>query len=186
MLCVRVMAIAEAAALPEPLSEGTLDYAARPGNEAVRTQRRAGLCLAAALYREVAGRPLPALILGERGKPTPTEGDLAFNITHAGSLVAAAVGEGELGIDMEAYTDTDADRAERLTRLFSEREQALVAAAPDKVRCAVEIFVRKEALSKRDGRGLAVLRQMDSTAAPPRYEDRPLDACGREYYLCVY
>lgn len=182
---VRVMPLTEAATLTEPLAAGSEEYAARPRHEGVKEQRLAGLRLAAALYREETGCPLPPLVLGEYGKPTPTEGAWRFNVTHAGSLVAVAVTEGECGIDLEAYEDTDLDRAERLLRIFNEREQALYAAAPDKVRCAVEIFVRKEALSKRDGRGLSVLRRMDSTE-PPRYEARPHDEGGREYYLCVY
>ncbi|MBQ2719502.1 MAG: hypothetical protein IJF73_05485 [Clostridia bacterium] len=184
-LFVRVMEIGEAAALAEPLPAALEAYAAAPRDPATLRERRAGLLLAARLYREVAGRPLPPLAFGERGKPTPTEGTLSFNISHAHRLVAVAVGEGELGIDLEPYLTATPERAARLSRRLSEGEAALLAAAPDKERAVLEAYVRKEAQAKRDGRGLSVLYEMDSTL-PPRYEARPRDAEGEEYYLAVY
>ncbi len=185
MLTVRYLGIAEALALPVPLPAGAEEYAKEPRHEAVRTQRLAGLRLLAATYREVTGGPLPALVLGEHGKPRLAEGEIAFNLTHAGRLLAVVLAPFEVGIDLEAYGDTDEGRARRLLTLFNERERALVAAAPDPCRAAVRIFVRKEALSKKDGRGLSVLRRMDGSR-PPLYEARPCDGEGREYYLCVY
>ncbi len=185
MLTVRCIEIGEALALTAPLPAGAQGYAEAPKNDGVRAQRLAGLRLLSEVYREATGTPLPSLVFGERGKPSSAGGELSFNLTHAGRLVAVALDSSELGIDLEAYGDTDEGRAERLLLLFNDRERALVAASPDARRAAVEIFVRKEALSKKDGRGLPVLRRMDGSQ-PPRYEARPRDAEGREYYLCVY
>lgn len=185
MLTVRCIAVDEALALPFPLPEGAQAYADVPRHEGVRRHRLAGLRLLAAVYQEVTGRPLPPLCFGEYGKPSLPTGDLSFNLTHAGGLVAVALDTEPIGIDLETYAYTDEARAERLLTICNDRERALASFASDVCRAAVEIFVRKEALSKKDGRGLSVLRRMDASL-PPRYEARPYGTDGLEYYLCVY
>ena len=143
--------------------------------------------LLASLFREVTGSEPPAVLACPGGKPVFSGGELGFSISHAGRLVAVALDEGEVGIDLEPYASMDEARARRFASLLSEGERLLVAAAPDPCRATLEIYVRREALVKKSGEGLSALRLTDTAAvAPPRYEARPHDTEGREYYLCVY
>ncbi len=186
MLRVACLPIGAAASLG-PLSPSLAAYADKAQGERARTERCAGMHLLDSLYREMTGAEPPPVALLPGGKPTFAKGEMGFSISHAGRLVAVALSEGEVGLDLEPYASMDEGRARRFASLLSEGERRLVATAPDPLRATLEIYVRREALVKKSGEGLSALRRTDTAALPPpRHEERPRDDEGREYYLCVY
>jgi 4'-phosphopantetheinyl transferase len=89
----------------------------------------------------------------ERGRPV-LPGGPEFSIAHAGGLVACAVSDGPIGLDLEAR---DAVGAGQLRLVLSASERAAVGAgALD----PVDAWVMKEAVLKADGRGVAAVREV--------------------------
>jgi len=105
-------------------------------------------------------RPLDiAFSYGTYGKPALSgrgEGLLKFNVTHSHELALIAVGDVEMGVDVEAIRPMpDADDV--ASRFFSARELAELQALPVTVRDAAffACWTRKEAYLKALGSGLA-------------------------------
>jgi 4'-phosphopantetheinyl transferase len=85
------------------------------------------------------------------GKPETT--GIAFSMAHAGDEVVYAVSRLEVGVDVER-TGAIPD-PEILRDHLTPRERARLAASPDPGRDAVLLWVRKEAIVKATGEGLA-------------------------------
>lgn len=169
-----------------PLPEALQRYAdAAPLGEP-RDRRRAAMAALAEALAHLGKKPEGEVETSIYGKPYFTEGELHFNISHAGDLAVAVLADRRVGVDIEPY-DRDLPRARRvrLTAHFSGGEMALLAASEDERRTFLEIWVRKEALAKRGGRGLAALSAADTAVTPPTHEER-LWHEGREYYLAIY
>lgn len=88
------------------------------------------------------------------GKPVITDCGLHFNVSHSGDVVALAFAERPVGIDVEAIAE--AVPWEAMTIAFSPNERAQLSrlAGDERRRGFYEIWARKEALLKADGRGL--------------------------------
>ena len=181
-LGVSVRPLAEALALGD-LPATFLPYVSEIRDEERRAERRAGLLMLAALYRERTKEEPPPITVGKYGKPRFVEGSYSFSISHAGGMVAVALADEEIGLDLEPYASMTPRRAARFSSLLTEGERAEVAASRDPARTTLEIFVRKEAAVKKSGEGLAGIRAIDTSRLPPRYETH---FYGGKYYLCVY
>lgn len=88
-------------------------------------------------------------------KPVLDSNGLHFSTSHSGDLSVCAVAEAPIGIDLET---THHAREQRLRRglppgFFTNRERREIAEQPTRM---LEIFVLKEAWSKRDGRGVGI------------------------------
>jgi phosphopantetheinyl transferase len=102
-------------------------------------------------------------IMSDRnGKPHLSDGTIAFNLSHAGDQVAVALAHGAVGVDIEGL-DSLCGAAEdapfcHLDRALSEAERAAVSRLPEAARRLrlLEIWTRKEALIKCDGRGFGL------------------------------
>ena len=101
-----------------------------------------------------------------------------------------AFADAPIGIYMEAYVPQPAERIRRISGILSAGEQAaLFAAGEDQNDRFIEIWVRKEALAKLDGKGLALIRTKatDTANRPPQFEARVRDANRfRYYYIAGY
>lgn len=115
-----------------------------------------GLLLNLALSREAPGIPLPPRIrLGEFGKPYLAAGVPFFSLSHSGEYAACAVGDEEMGLDIEETGEADALVARRC---FLPAELSRV--MPDGRNVDAEGFCRlwtmKESFMKRLGTGLSL------------------------------
>ena len=114
---------------------------------------RAAACTPAALEfaRNAFGKPY----LVHDGKPHP----LRFNLSHGGGLLLIAFGLGrEVGVDVERPRALAPDGMDALmTAAFAPVEQSALRALPprDRARAAYRLWVRREALAKAQGTGLA-------------------------------
>ncbi len=130
--------------------------------------------------------PLADLHYDSVGKPYfAGHENVTVSIAHDGYLVAAALVLTEegctaapVGIDVQ-HVDYDLDRAERIAeRYYSDGEKLLLApfAGQKEAYCRAftRIWVRKEALLKYMGTGLAAIMQADTTHLPANcaFEDR--------------
>jgi len=105
---------------------------------------------------------------GDHGRPYVAGAALDFSVSHAGGwVVVAVVGEGKVGVDIEAVTAARA--SEDLARqVLGAAEQAEYLMVPRDGRAAafVRLWARKEAVVKLTGHGLAAsLTQLDVTGA---------------------
>jgi len=100
----------------------------------------------------------------DHGRPYITGADFDFSVTHAGGwVVVAVVGEGKVGVDIEAVTEARAseDLAGQVLGPAEQQEYLMVPRA-DRAAAFVRLWARKEATVKLTGHGLAAsLRQLD-------------------------
>ena len=103
------------------------------------------------------------MVDGSHGKPAmapchaPAVNGLAFNLTHSGELALIAIGQGDLGVDLESPLRS-VDAMAVVRRFFSESERNGFEALPtgaERDRLFFRVWTRKEALVKAVGRGLS-------------------------------
>lgn len=169
------------------LPEGYFAYYLAASEGGARQRRLAGLLLLAALMRE-AGHAPGEITVGQYGKPDFVEGGLFFSISHAGTQVAVALSDTPCGIDIEPCDrPLPAVRIARLGAVLTPREKEALFSLPEgeRPRAFLERWVKKEAYTKRTGRGLADLCRADTEEEPPRLFTR-LVLEGEEYLLAIY
>ena len=104
------------------------------------------------LYREATGEKLPAISVGEWGKPYFEGSKWHFSISHTQNYAFCVLAEENVAIDAE-----ELDRPVRMQlveKVLSESEKAQFDAAEDKNRAFLTFWVLKEAEAKLSGRGL--------------------------------
>jgi 4'-phosphopantetheinyl transferase len=100
-----------------------------------------------------APRELP-IIEGEHGKPALDGGEIEFNASHSGDLVALAFArETPVGIDVERRR-TMHDPLGIARRFFSEAELEFVESAEDIAAAFFIVWTAKEAIVKASGKGI--------------------------------
>ena len=112
----------------------------------------AGRALLAALYRKATGSDMPAICIGERGKPFFENDPLHFSITHTRQHVFCALSDKPVGIDAEQL-----ERPVNLKladKILSPAERAQFDLAPDQRTALLRFWVLKEALGKCSGQGI--------------------------------
>lgn len=83
--------------------------------------------------------------------------DFDFNISHSGNLVACALSKHtKIGLDLERIKPY---RDSHLHAFFDERERDLILSARDHHETFYDLWTRKEAVLKADGRGLTLTRK---------------------------
>ena len=124
---------------------GSRELGALSGHEA-------GRVLLAQMYRQKTGRPMPKILVTERGKPYFEEGTLHFSISHTKRHVFCVLSQRPVGIDAE-----EMDRAIDLRladKILSARERRQYEACWDKRLALLRFWVLKEAGAKCSGQGL--------------------------------
>jgi 4'-phosphopantetheinyl transferase len=110
-----------------------------------------------AALAEVLGEDPAALQFGAgpHGKPFVIGHRVEFNLSHSGDLVAIAVAEEPLGIDVEHIVAARANRGVA-ERWFSAAERAWMDAQPNRERAFFRLWTIKESAMKADGGGLSI------------------------------
>jgi phosphopantetheinyl transferase len=101
-----------------------------------------------------------AFIYGDHGKPALRDyPDTHFNVSHSGNLVVCAVSSAPVGIDVETLPRQERNFMKIAARCFDIEELSYIqlrASDAELAAAFVEIWTKKEAYIKRDGRGLAL------------------------------
>jgi 4'-phosphopantetheinyl transferase len=101
-----------------------------------------------------------AFTYGLHGKPALRDyPDTHFNVSHSGKLVVCAVSSAPVGIDVESIPAPGRDFMKIAGRCFDGEELSYIKARPsedERAAAFAEIWTKKEAYIKRDGRGLAL------------------------------
>lgn len=99
-----------------------------------------------------AGKPMPDILIQDRGKPCFEDGSLHFSISHSKSHVFCALSDKPIGIDAERLDrDIDLRLAEKI---LSPAEYAQWENAADRRIALLKFWVLKEAAAKHTGEGL--------------------------------
>ena len=125
-----------------------LGYCALDG----RSGHEAGWALLTRLYEDTTGMSLPAIVVGEWGKPSFADSDWHFSISHTKKHAFCVLAKENVAIDAE-----ELDRRVNLSlaeKILSPMEQAQFDAASDKAKALLTFWVLKEAAAKLSGRGL--------------------------------
>ncbi len=152
-----------------------------------RARRLAGMQALAACLAHLS-LEAPPIALGRYGKPYFTEGEQQFSISHAGTLAVAVLAPHRVGIDLEPYDRkvSEASRERILLRCSdAECERLRPLRGDERSRAFLELWVKKEALMKKDGRGLGALMDADTAAALPHFTDSFFHE-GKEYFIAIY
>lgn len=97
----------------------------------------------------------PRLTCESSGKPFFEDyPNFHFNISHSENLIAVAVADSPVGVDIEKLRNTNLKIAERF---FSEREKGFVKDSDS----FLYVWTRKEALLKKTGEGLKDISKVD-------------------------
>lgn len=110
---------------------------------------------------------LPAVERLARGKPWfPGRPDLRFNLSHSGPFSLCAVGEGEVGVDIEVVRPRSPGLARRA---LSDGEYRWYEARGGRLEDFYTLWTRKESLAKYTGEGIADVRHI----VPPLPGEEP-------------
>ena len=124
--------------------------------------RRQSVCARLALHPLLLEKGIPPLPITRtaNGKPCfAGNGNLHFSLSHSPLLVAAALSDEPVGIDVETER-RGRDETAIVRRFFTEEEQRLWAQAPTSERFYA-LWTKKEAAAKLDGGGLLGARNSD-------------------------
>ena len=166
-----------------PLAEPYVRGRAEKRNKTSAEQSVCGLYALLLLLRR-AGEDTTRLRFGaERGGKPYLEGSrLHFSVSHSASLAVCALSDAPVGADVEKVREMP-DAAMLADRFFSADEAAAVRSANDPSRELLRIWTRKEALIKREGKGIdAVLSGIDVSG---RFTEREMTTDGETYLVCV-
>lgn len=131
-------------------------------------------CAARLLLAQALGF-VPQLRAGDHGKPYLVgHPEIECNLSHTKGLVACAISKWPVGVDVE---QSNRQALRIAARFFTPCERAGVQNNAD----AVRVWTRKEALLKRDGRGISVQLDTVETQDHPELYTWQLD----EYFLSV-
>lgn len=151
-------------------------------------QSRAGREMLCGLVKRIGISPDGInIIKDENGRPRISGmDDIDFNISHSPFLAVCvlSVGEGRVGADTEPIMPTvPKERRERFVkRYFSENESAELAVAPDSFS---KIWTRKEAMLKRNGKGLAGISEADTCLPPDDVRFETFEINGSFVTVCI-
>lgn len=116
-------------------------------------EHEAGSMLLQYALRQEYGLPeVPELAVGTYGKPFfPAYPQIQFNISHSGKWAVCALGQTELGIDIEYGREVKPGLAERT---LTERERGWMERNADEKKAFIRLWTLKESYIKTTGEGL--------------------------------
>lgn len=133
-----------------------------------------GRALLAKMYETRFGKPMPQILVTDRGKPYFADGSAHFSISHTKYHVFCALSEQPVGIDAE-----ERERAIDLRlaeKILSPAEKVRYDRAENKTQALLRLWVLKEAAAKRSGEGLrGYPSQTDFSPNDPRIQ--VIDGC---------
>lgn len=123
-----------------------------------RKRTVAGEMLAKQMLSEQSGKREEDIVIevGENGKPFSNI--MHFSISHTENLVVCAVAENRIGVDIEKIRPYNDKLARRIT---NDKEYEYINQDAKKF---IEIWTLKEAIIKREGKGISMLKSTDALA----------------------
>ena len=97
---------------------------------------------------------VPNVKTAEHGKPYLANSDLYFNISHSRRYVVCAIGEQELGVDIQFHKKGDTDKTAK--KIMSATEWQEYQKAGDKRKYFFDLWAQKESYLKYTGEGITV------------------------------
>ncbi len=155
------------------LPAGVCDYLSHGKSLAVKRDRLAALRLLLTLLERQNHSTDVRILRDEWGRPHFEDPALPdFNLSHSDGFVAVALGDGQVGIDLQRI-NLAFDPIPLAERFFSAEEAASIkqAAEMDRPDLFFALWTKKEALGKALGRGLADMLGK-STAKLPVYTEK--------------
>lgn len=122
----------------------------------------------------------PDIITNEHGKPYLRAGEVKFSLSHSGRLVAVALCDEEIGLDIQEKAEYNPKLA---ARFFTDDEQAYIEQSADKGAAFTEIWSKKESYIKAIGTGLSTPLNSFSVMDKSGFYYTPLD--GYALSVCV-
>ena len=126
--------------------------------------KRLSVCaqmLAKKMIANKTGAPVEEIIIlsNPNGKPYAKNADIEFNLSHSGDMVACALSEKPIGVDIEKMRDID----DKLIKyICTENELEYVYSAPAlKLKRFFEVWTAKEAYFKCLGSGITDIKSID-------------------------
>ena len=143
------------------------------------------------LAKEKATREVrPAYRHGPKGKPYFAELPLYFSLSHSGELVACAISEKEVGLDLQEVTSDSWQKLSK--RFFSKEEQEFLleramTSEADARRDFFRFWSRKEAYGKQTGEGVAPYLNVPFLELPKdkAWQEKWLTHHGKAYCICL-
>lgn len=106
----------------------------------------------------------------ESGKPYLGGSSLHFNLSHSEGFCLCAISDAPVGVDVEAIHPKEPASMQRMAeRMFTEHERQRLDVANCSAEVFYEIWVKKEAIVKRDGVGITGMAMVDSDEAPVHF-----------------
>lgn len=130
---------------------------------------------AALLLEKVLGLKECDIEYQEHGKPYSKKTDKEFNISHSGEYTALAVGDTELGVDIQ-YTQRSINSS--LMRVLSKKEQEYLKTKGEKE--FFKLWTLKESFGKAVGLGIMI--SLPKTDVLPLLNGQSITYNGDEYY----
>ena len=129
----------------------------------------AGRRLLARLYSDHVGRPMPQILLTDRGRPYFADSPWHFSISHTKYHVFCVLSPNPVGLDAEEMDrEVDLRLAEKI---LSPAEKEKYAAQKDPRMALLKFWVLKEATAKLSGKGLhGYPNQTDFAPDDPRVQ----------------
>lgn len=113
---------------------------------------RAGRQLLQAMYEDAFQKPMPEILIAERGKPYFKDSSVYFSISHTKKHVFCVLSDKPVGIDAEEINREI--RPELAEKILSPSEKMRYEKAENKNTALLRLWVMKEAAAKCTGEGL--------------------------------
>ena len=113
---------------------------------------QAGRRLLQAMYEECFEKPMPEILVTDRGKPYFPDGRVHFSISHTKNRVFCVLAEKNIGMDAEEMNRDI--RLELADKILSSSERRYFEQSENKKEALLRLWVLKEAAAKYTGQGL--------------------------------
>lgn len=167
------------------LPAGICDYLSHGKSLAVKRDRLAAFRLLLLLLERQGHATDVRIVRDDWGRPRFDDPSLPdFNLSHSGGFVAVALGDGQVGIDLQDV-NADFDPIPLAERFFSPEESASIKQATEAERPDIffALWTRKEAIGKALGRGLVDTLGKSIVKLPVHTEKRVLGE--KTFFLSV-
>ena len=167
-----------------PITNATrAEYIARATDERTRCERRAAWQLLAVALRESRGIDLSdiEIIREECGRWTSPA--VCFSLSHTRDIVAVALADVPVGIDIEEIKERDMTALSRRALTDGEREELESLRGEDRLTRFYEIWCKKEAYFKTLGSDAFLPNRVDSTKA--NAQSNVVEIEGRRFAVAV-
>jgi len=109
-------------------------------------------------YEELFHKPLPEILVTEKGKPYLADGSCFFSFSYTDGICCCALSDSEVGVDVEQVRSVGSNT---IPRVLSRREWMQYSAAANPAEHFMRCWTLKEAYCKFTGQGISVVSLRD-------------------------